>query len=60
LFVVFWLIRLLQKHPAALSGFPFAAAAFQQTGDGCAVGMVRTQDLSQKDPQCDQGRIDPL
>src|SRR5262249_30564884 len=32
----------------------------EQAGDGGAAGMIRTQHLSQKNPQRDQRRIDPI
>jgi hypothetical protein len=32
----------------------------EQASDGGAAGMIRTQHLSQKDPQCDQRRKDPI
>jgi hypothetical protein len=31
-----------------------------QAGHGAAAGMIRTQDLSQKDPQCNQRRKDAI
>lgn len=31
-----------------------------QSRDGCRAGLIRSQDLAEKDPQRDQRRVDPV
>jgi hypothetical protein len=57
----------LNLHPRSVRDFLDALVALvppeavgDQAGDRGTAGMVRTEDLSQEDPQGDQGRKDPV